>query len=76
MKEGYLNINNDVRNIFELIDINGMRYFYENDLKKYLINNGILSNDKTCNLLFLKLDKNRDGKVDICEFEDEFKIIY
>ena len=76
LKQGYLNLNNNLRNIFDLIDINGMGYFYENDLKNYLRKNGILASDKCCNVLFLKLDKNRDGKVDISEFEDEFKIIY
>ena len=69
-------INNPIRNIFGLIDVNGMGFFYENDLKKYLIDKEIYTDAKSCVLLFLKLDKNRDGKVDICEFEEELmKII-
>ena len=67
------NMNNSLRNIFELIDINRYGYFYENELKNYLIDNRIFIDDKSCNLLFLKLDKNRDGKVDMCEFEEEFQ---
>ena len=75
LREGNLNVNISLRNIFGLIDTRGAGYFYENDLKKYLIENGIFTDDKSCTLLFLKLDKNNDGKVDICEMEDEFKPI-
>ena len=76
LREGYSNINNSLRNLFELIDTNGIGYFYENELKNYLRKNGIYSDDKSCSLLFLKLDKNRDGKVDMREIEEEFQIIY
>ena len=73
LRLGYSNMNNSLRNIFDLIDINGYGYFYENELKKYLKDNGIFTDDKSSILLFLKLDKNRDGKVDICEIQDEFQ---
>ena len=29
---------------------------------------------KDCDLLFIRLDKNRDGKVEYYEIEDEFKL--
>ena len=65
-----------IRDLFGLIDVNGIGYFYEDDLKKYLIDKEIYTDGKSCILLFLKFDKNRDGKVDICEFEEELmKII-
>ena len=73
LRQGFSNMNDSLKNIFELIDINGCGYFYENELKKYLKDNEIFTDDKSCILLFLKLDKNRDGKVDICEFEKEFQ---
>jgi Ca2+-binding EF-hand superfamily protein len=76
LREGNLNIDiSNLRNIFREIDRSGAGYFYENDLKRYLIENGIFTDDKSCCLLFLKLDKNNDGKVDMCEMEDEFQPI-
>ena len=71
LREDYYK-NNCMKNLFGLIDNSGMGCFSENDLKKYLIDNEIYTDGKSCVLLFLRLDKNRDGKVDICEFEEEF----
>ena len=73
LREGYENIKNSLGNIFGLIDLRGAGYFYEEDLKNYLKNNGIFIDNKSSCLLFLKLDKNGDGKVDICEIEEEFQ---
>ena len=68
-------INNPIRNIFGLIDANEKGFFDENNLKKYLIDKEIYTDAKSCILLFLKLDKNRDGKVDFCVFEEELRKI-
>ena len=73
LREGYENIKNSVTNIFGLIDLSRTGYFFEQDLKNYLIDTGIFIDDKSCTLLFFKLDKNGDGKVDICEIEEEFQ---
>ena len=35
-----------------------------------------MGNSKDADLLFIRLDKNRDGKVDYCEFEDELQTQY
>ena len=74
-RENFSNNINYFKNLFEIIDINGFGYFYENELRNYLIEKGIFIDDKSCKLLFLNLDKNKDGKIDICEMEEEFKPI-
>ena len=66
---------NSLKNFFELIDINGFGYCYEEDLKNYLNENGLFIDDKSCKLLFLKLDKNKDGKIDMCEIKEEFQLL-
>ena len=73
LREGYENIKNSLEYIFGLIDLSRAGYFSEQDLKNYLIDNGIFIDNKSSCLLFLKLDKNGDGKVDICEIEEEFQ---
>jgi Ca2+-binding EF-hand superfamily protein len=76
LREEFSGINYSLKNnIFGLIDLNGCGFFMENDLKNYLIQNGIFRDDKRCALLFYKLDKKKDGKVDICEIENEFQNI-
>ena len=75
LREECSGINYSLKNIFGLIDINGCGFFLENDLKNYLIQNGIFRDDKRCAVLFFKLDKKKDQKVDICEIEDEFRQI-
>ena len=39
----------------------------------YLDKNGLIEDENDSDLLFIRLDKNRDGTVDFNEFEDEFK---
>ena len=73
LREECSGIHCSLKNIFGLIDVNGCGFFLGNDLKNYLIQNGIFRDDKRCVLLFFKLDKKKDKKVDICEIEDEFR---
>ena len=42
----------------------------------YFTNNGLLDNNNEANLLFIRLDKNRNGKIDYPEVEDEFQTLY
>ena len=75
LREECSGIHCSLKNIFGLIDVNGCGFFLGNDLKNYLIQNGIFRDDKRCALLFFKLDKKKDRKVDFCEIEDEFRQI-
>ncbi len=74
MKKRYDTLRNNLNVIFKILDQSSFGYFFFNDLQYYLHQNKILGNIKDVDLLFLRLDKNKDGKVDFCEFEDELKI--
>ena len=43
---------------------------------EYLANNEILENTRDADLLFIRLDKNRNGKIEFFEVEDELQTLY
>ena len=53
-----------------------MGYFTNNDLTVYLKKNKIYSNSLENDLLFIRLDKNRNGKIDYKEIYDETHPLY
>ena len=65
-----------LRDIFGLIDYLDRGYFTNNDLVEYLQKQNILYDDKDLDLLFIRLDKNRNGKIDYKEVEDELQTLY
>ena len=65
-----------LRDIFYLLDYPHRGYFSNNDLIVYLQKNGIFSSNKDADLLFIRLDKNRNGNVDYFEVEDELQTLY
>ncbi len=65
-----------LRDIFSLLDYPHRGYFSNNDLIVYLQKNGIFSSNKDADLLFIRLDKNRNGNVDYFEVEDELQTLY
>ena len=69
-----LNIN--IRELFSLFDSNNQGYIYYPNFINYLNNNGLL-NDPNINpdLLFIRLDKNRNGRIDFEEFVDELQAL-
>jgi len=79
-------INNDRKNfgtlrlklkdIFALIDKTGKGFFDIDEMMVYLANNNILENNKDADLLFIRLDKNRNGKIDFPQIEDELQTLY
>jgi Ca2+-binding EF-hand superfamily protein len=76
MKRNYTTLRLKLKDIFNLIDPCCLGSFKSEDLDSYLKKKGIFSNPKDEDLLFIRLDKNRDGKVDYCEFEDELQTQY
>ena len=76
MKKHLMNVKLGLPKIFELIDARKKGYFEQEDLKVYLYMRGIFTNERDCDLLFIKLDKNRNGKIELYEVEDEIKPIY
>ena len=76
MKRGYTTLRLRLRDIFKNLDQCCLGSFDNNDLQCYLQKNCLLGNPKDADLLFIRLDKNRNGKVDYCELEDELQPQY
>ena len=62
--------------IFSLMDQNKKGYIEHNELIKYFEDNGILENMREADLLFIRLDKNRNGKIDYYEIAEELPTLY
>ena len=71
---GTLRLN--LRDIFGLLDKSKMGAFSNEELVEYLENNNLMTNNRDADLLFIRLDKNRNGKIDFREVEDEIQTVY
>lgn len=68
---------NKIKELFDIIDINNKGFLVYNDLIKYLLNENINYNDQLgYDLLFIRFDKGRNGKIFFKDFLEEFKIVY
>ena len=65
-----------LKDIFGLVDTLNLGYFSNKDLIEYLKKEYLLDNNKNADLLFIRLDKNRNGKIDFNEVEDEVQTLY
>ena len=65
-----------LRDIFRLVDLINRGYFTNDDLIAYIQSQNIEYEDKDLDLLFIRLDKNRNGKIDYKEIEDELQTLY
>ena len=63
-----------IDNIFRNIDRNCIGSISELDLITYIKSRGIFTNDIDSSLLFKRLDKNNDGKIESWELNDELQI--
>ena len=66
-----------LKDIFYLFDKNDIGFFGFEEYKKYIEENKLI-NDKNLNgdLLFIRFDKNRNGKIIFEELSDEFEALY
>ena len=65
-----------LRDIFGLLDYLRRGYFTNSDLLVYLQKQCLMTTNKDADLLFIRLDKNRNGKIDFREVEDEVQTLY
>ena len=65
-----------LNDIFALFDKDGKGFFDNKEMLEYFDNNGMLDDNKAADLLFIRLDKNRNGKIDFPEVEDELQTLY
>ena len=65
-----------LKEIFRLLDYPNRGYFSNNDLMVYLQKNGIFISNKLADLLFIRLDRSRNGNVFYKDIEDEVQTLY
>ena len=65
-----------LNDIFALLDQKRKGYVEHDELIEYFANNGILENMRDADLLFIRLDKNRNGKIDYYEIAEELPTLY
>ena len=65
-----------LRDIFGLLDYLRTGYFTNSDLIVYLKNRGLFTTNKQADLLFIRLDKYRNGKIGFRNVEDELQTLY
>ena len=62
-----------LKDIFNKIDKSGLGFISNFEFLMYLRNCGINCNETEISLIFSKLDKNKNGKIELWEIEDELK---
>ena len=65
-----------LKEIFRLLDYPNRGFFSNNDLIVYLQKNGIFISNKLADLLFIRLDRGRNGNVFYKDIEDEVQTLY
>lgn len=75
VKSDFIGVRSKLRQLYKEIDVSGKGKVSEDDITNYLQKVGIFTSIKDCNLLFIRLDRNRDGVIDYSEFEREFTSI-
>ena len=70
-RENLIGVKTQLEKIFNKIDNSGLDYITDMELYMYLKNNGIDCNEIDNSLIFIRFDKNRNGKVEIWEIEEE-----
>ena len=65
-----------LNDIFELFDPNKKGYIEHDEFIEYFENCGILDHIRDADLLFIRLDKNRNGKIDYYEIAEELPTLY
>lgn len=59
--------------LFNEIDIKRNKCFNNQDFLIYMRKKDIFIDENTCDLLFIRLDNNRNGTVELKEIQKEFK---
>ena len=75
-KESFSSLRNKLSDIFGLIDSSDNGYIGEKDFVVYIQKNNLFKSSNDCDLLFLRFNKLRNGKIGIQEILDEMMPIY
>ena len=76
MKESFTSLKIKFNDIFQLMDPIESGYLGEKELAIFLQKNGIFNNSNDCDLVFLRLNKAKNGKIDFQEICDEIEAVY
>ena len=76
MRKGFSILIRRIKDIFKMFDIKGLGYFNFEEFIRYLKDNDMLDESLSIDLLFIRLDKNRNGKIDYSEIADEVEALY
>ena len=76
MRRGFTTLNLKLKKLFGKIDTGKTGAFSNDDLVVYMKKNRIFTDNKELDLLFIRLDKNRNGKIDFKEIYDETHPVY
>ena len=75
-REKFASLKNVFRDIFNSMDNSGKGFIGEKDFVMYIQNNDLFKSSKECDLLFLRFNKLRNGKIEFKEMMDEIEPIY
>ena len=73
MRKNLYGLSLKIDEIFELFDVRNFGYFTFEDYILYLKKYGLIEENLKVDLLFIRLDKNRNGKIEKYEIFDEIK---
>lgn len=71
VKKKFYNLEGKLKIVFKLIDNNNKGYFTFFDLNSYLEDNKLIFDNYAAALLFIRLDKKREGKIEMSEIMEE-----
>ena len=75
-REFSITLKNDLNLYFNNIDVMNNRKLDQKDLLDYLQKMRIFIDENACDLLFIRLDSNRNGTIELSEIEKEFKSVF
>ena len=61
--------------VIQVLDVNKKGVIYRNDLKFFLNRFNIFTNSRECDLLFIRLDRNRNAEVKIDDIKNELMVL-
>ena len=73
MRKNLYGLSLKIKDIFELFDLKNKGYFTYDDYILYLKKNSLMEENLKVDLLFIRLDKNRNGNIEDYEIYDEIK---
>ena len=76
LKESFTSLKIKFSDVFKLIDPMGNGYVGEKELAIFMQKNGIFNSSTECDLLFLRLNKLRNGKIDFQEMCEEIEAVF